>query len=58
MMAYMLYRQNKEEQIKEQDINDAVNNILKRVQEQREIADPNKGFIDNLCQYVKELNNY
>lgn len=56
--AYLLWTMNKVCKIPEDKIDDVVDNIISDVKNHRSIACPNEGFINDLKDYVREINNY
>lgn len=58
LLAYKLKKMNETKQIKIEDINESINNVLDNVKMQRNIADPNGGFIEALRIYICKLNDY
>jgi atypical dual specificity phosphatase len=58
VLAYLLFEQNNRSQIEEKIIDKRILETLKFVQSKREIAEPNKGFLKNIKEYVMKLNDY
>lgn len=58
VLAYMLYKANSTKQIPLDEIDQTIKDILKEIKAHRPIAEPNKGFVDSLKQYIVKLNNY
>lgn len=58
LMAYMIWKYNLENKIKEDDIDNFIKEILKTVKNHRSIAEPNIGFISFLKKYICKLNGY
>ena len=58
LIAYLLWKNNKESKILVDDIDKTINNIIKEIKVHRPIADPNDGFISCLKKYICRLNNY
>jgi protein tyrosine phosphatase len=57
LIAYLLWKQNKNSKISNDEIDNNINSIIKEIQVHRPIAEPNTGFIKCLKKYIYELNN-
>jgi protein-tyrosine phosphatase len=58
LIAYLLLQTNKINCINYDEIDDTIETMLKEVKIQRPIADPNKGFKEELKKYIIRLNKY
>lgn len=58
LIAYLLWKQNKENKISVDEIDNNINNIIKEIKVHRPIAEPNDGFIHCLKKYICKLNGY
>jgi predicted protein tyrosine phosphatase len=57
LIAYLLWKKNKETKIENDNIDNTINNIIKEIKVHRPIAEPNDGFINCLKKYIFRLNN-
>lgn len=58
LIAYLLWKKNSEDKIDKNNVDDAIEEVISYVKEQRSIANPNLGFVKCLKSYIYELNNY
>lgn len=58
LIAYLLWKQNKENKILVGEIDNSIDNIIKEIKIHRPIAEPNDGFITCLKKYICKMNGY
>jgi protein-tyrosine phosphatase len=58
LLAHILYKINIDKKISKENVDDVINNVLKNVQIQRPVANPNEGFLECLRKYIYRLNGY
>jgi len=58
LLAYLLFMYNLQEKIEKNSTECVIIELLKKIQDNRNIALPNEGFLNELKEYIYILNNY